>query len=110
MRRAKNLAPSTRFGQKGQAKVGQNHLPLLVQHNIGRFDITMNDPPFMGVVEGQADLLNNLVNPVGFHQRLLAPIVSQNRPQIMPFDILHGHIEHPFGLTITIDPDNVRMI
>ena len=106
--RAKDLASRSQIGEQSQAKVSQNRMPLLVQHNIGGFDIAVDDPLAMRIVQSEADLSNDPADLSRFNEFL--SVAGKHGTQISPFDELHRHIEQAVSLTIAIQADNVGML
>ena len=44
----------------GNAEVGQFHYPFWRNHQVGGFEVAVQNPPFVGVVQAFEGLLNNL--------------------------------------------------
>ena len=67
LRRAHNgagLREGGPFRGAHQAKVHQGDMTILCDHDVGRFDVAVNDPTLVGVIEGVRDLMNNAVDLV----------------------------------------------
>ena len=88
----------------GQSKVGDMRTPVLIQENVGRFQVAMNDPFAMGVLHGITDLGQQIR---GFPEFQLATACQiRQRDAVDPFTDDQGNA----GIFVnTVDGDDLRV-
>ena len=71
----------------GNAKIQQLHITLIVDENVGRLDITVDDTHFMRVIQS----LHHLIPP--FHQFIIRKMVTKfhHAFQIVTFKVFHDN-------------------
>ncbi len=85
-------------------------MPLLVEHNVGRFDVTVNDSFCMCMVQRQTNLPHHSTGIFRLDKFSILPISRQYHLQIGSFDVLHCHIETIVSLSVAVQSNNVWMI
>ena len=88
----------------GQAEIGDFHLAAFVQQDVLGLDIAMDDPFFMGVLQGLA----NLGDDCQCLLRLQTSALDE-MPQIAPVDELHDQVKQAARFAEIVDGDDVGM-
>ncbi len=110
VRRTENQATCPGLGEQCQSKIGQNCAALLVEHHVTRFDVAVNDPLGVRVVQCFTDFADE---PPGFFRLDKFPVLAvavQYHPQIRTVDVLHHHVQQSLVLTVAVQPDDVGML
>ena len=90
----------------GDAEVGQVGVPLLVQENVCRLHVAVNQTAPMGGVEGVRDLREDPHRTLGRE----LPVAVEQRPQVAPLDVPHRQVELSLPLARLVDRDHARVI
>ncbi len=92
------------FGQgAGHPEIGDAHPALLVEEEVGRLDVTMDQAPPVGVVEPSG----HIGTDDGGLRRGEAVAGVEQRAEAAPFEELHHQIGRAGVLAPVVDPDDV---
>ena len=92
---------SIRAQQFCQAKIGDLHASALVDENVLRLDVAVNDACVVRELQGVADLRDNRQR---FGRRQSAG--RERLPQVGPVDVFHDEIIQPVNFTKLVDGDD----
>jgi hypothetical protein len=93
-------------GAAGEAEVGEVDGAVLSEQDVGRFDVSVDEPARMGGVEGAGDGADDGHGPLGLEPAFLL----EHRAEIGAFDVAHGDVEQPVCLAGVEDRHDVRVI
>src|SRR4051794_13460092 len=80
-------------------------LAFLIQQNVSRFDVTMQNPMLMRVMHGAGHFCDQFRRLPDWHRRM-----SDYFVQLSAFDELHAEIARAISLAHVIDGDDAWMV
>ena len=87
----------------GQPQVPQFHGPFLIEHDVFRFDIPVDEIVFLGVLQRPGHLQCDAPGPLLRHRSVLLQNLLQGRP----INVFHDKVIHPVFLPDVNALDNV---
>ena len=100
-----DLVAGNFVGERGQAKVGDHHLAAAVEHDIGWFQIAMEDA--LGVRGGEAGA--QLARDFDSFVRWQSADAAQQRAEIFAVDVFHRQIRLAFDLAEIVHAADIGM-
>jgi hypothetical protein len=89
----------------GNPEIDQIRVIVLVEQDVGRLDVTVNQPDLVRSVQCRGDLFYQPDRTPGRERPL-----GQHRGQVMPLDQTHVHEQPSVDLPIVVDRQNVRVV
>ena len=105
-RRARSFAPARGIvAAEGQPEVGDAHPPSSIEHDVGGFQIAMQQSAIMRGGKASADLVRGLQSLV----RGQAADAAQQRRKVLAVDVLHGEKVLAIDLADVVNAANIGM-
>src|SRR5258708_7350670 len=93
-----------------QAKVGQDSPVVIGEHDIGGFNVTMNDALAMSIIQSRRNLAYDIENLLWLHEFLLLAALFEDIQEGMTLDQLHGEVIQIIILAELVHADDIGMI
>ena len=88
--RQRRLEPGRLLGQPpGEAEVGQVHVLVGVEQDVGRLDVSVDEPALVCGIECSRHLARDPDRPLGLEW----PLVTQEPLQVAPFHVAHCQVQ-----------------